>query len=287
LVTTLSVKYPEGKKFSVCLTFDFDTLSVWVGAFKQTTPTAISRGEFGVVGVGRILDLLDKYSIKSSWFIPGYDVEAHPELVKEIVRKGHEVGHHGYLHETPVNLKLEEERDIIRRGISAIETATGTKPRGYRSPAWDLSPNTADLLLQEGFVYDSSMMAHDYLPYRVRTGDVPDPKGFRFGHDTSLIELPVYWGLDDYPHFEFLASNPGSGLKAASGVLENWIGDFDFMYDHIAGGVYNICFHPFITGRGHRLLILEKLIQHISNKKDEIWFARAIDVANSCNSLTS
>ena len=101
MVNTLTVKFPEGKRSAVCLTFDYDTFSVWVQEFKKTTPTAISRGEFGIVGVGRLLDLLDKYSIKSSWYAPGYDVEAHPEVVKEIFRKGHEIGHHGYLHEHP------------------------------------------------------------------------------------------------------------------------------------------------------------------------------------------
>jgi peptidoglycan-N-acetylglucosamine deacetylase len=283
LVTTLSPKFPDGKKFAVCLTFDFDTLSVWVGHFKQTTPTAISRGEFGVVGAGRILDLLDKYGIKSSWYVPGYDANAHPEVIKEIFGKGHEIGHHGYLHETPVNLGLDEETRILQRGSQSIEKAIGEKPKGYRSPAWDLSPNTVDLLLQHGFLYDSSMMAHDYLPYRVRTGDVPDPDGYKFGKDTELVEIPVYWALDDYPHFEYLAGSPGSGLKAWSAVLENWVADFDYMHRHLQSGVYNICFHPFITGRGHRLTALENLIQKITSHED-VWFARAIDVANACKS---
>jgi peptidoglycan/xylan/chitin deacetylase (PgdA/CDA1 family) len=281
MVTTLPINFPKNKRFAVCLTFDYDTLSVWVGALKQTTPTAISRGEFGLVGVERLLDLLEKYSIKSSWYAPGYDVEAHPDVIKEIFRKGHEIGHHGYLHETPVNLKLEEEKVVIERGIKAIEGAIGERPKGYRSPAWDLSPNTADLLIQAGFVYDSSMMAHDYLPYKVRTGDVPDQNGFRFGRETNLVEIPVYWGLDDYPHFEFLADHLGSGLRAGSAVLENWISDFDYMYNNLKQGVYNICFHPFITGRGHRIVALEKLIEHIINKEG-IWFARAIDVARAC-----
>jgi peptidoglycan/xylan/chitin deacetylase (PgdA/CDA1 family) len=281
MVTTLPINFPKNKRFAVCLTFDYDTLSVWVGALKQTTPTAISRGEFGLVGVERLLDLLEKYSIKSSWYAPGYDVEAHPDVIKEIFRKGHEIGHHGYLHETPVNLKLEEEKVVIERGIKAIEGAIGERPKGYRSPAWDLSPNTADLLIQAGFVYDSSMMAHDYLPYKVRTGDVPDQNGFRFGCETNLVEIPVYWGLDDYPHFEFLADHLGSGLRAGSAVLENWISDFDYMYNNLKQGVYNICFHPFITGRGHRIVALEKLIEHIINKEG-IWFARAIDVARAC-----
>ncbi len=280
MVTTLSMKLPRGKKFAVCLTFDFDTFSIWVGAFNRNTPTAVSRGEFGLVGVERILNLLEKYSLKTSWFVPGYDADASPEVVKGIFLRGHEIGHHGYLHETPVNLKLAEEKRIINKGIEAIRRVTGRRPVGYRSPAWDLSPNTIGLLMKEGFTYDSSMMGHDYAPYKVRRGDVPSRDGFKFGKDTELVEIPVYWGLDDFPHFEFMTDR-GYGLNAGSGVLENWVNDFDFMYDSLDQGVYNICFHPFVTGRGHRMMVLEKLIQHIA-EKDGVWFARAVDVANAC-----
>jgi peptidoglycan/xylan/chitin deacetylase (PgdA/CDA1 family) len=282
MVTLLRVEYPSGKRFAACITFDFDTFSVWIGAFKQPTPTPISRGEFGVVGVERILEILKKYSVPATWFIPGYDAQTHPDLVRKIHSSGHEIGHHGYLHETPVGLTLEEERKVIRRGTECLFKITGEKPKGYRSPAWDLSANTVDLLLQEGFAYDSSMMAHDYLPYKVRKGDVvTTDEPFKFGQDTELVEVPVYWGLDDYPHFEFIASSLGSGLKAGSGVLENWINDFEYMCNNVPGGIYNICFHPFITGRGHRLILLEKLIQHIKSKGD-VWFARMIDVVNAC-----
>ena len=287
MITTVRVKMPTGKKCVACLTFDFDAISIWLGTFKRKTPTAVSRGEFCIVGVQRILELLEKYSIKSSWFIPGYDIETYPDVVKEIFSLGHEIAHHNYLHETPVELALEEERKIIKQGINCIKKITGSKPAGYRSPAWDLSPNTINLLLEEGFVYDSSMIAHDYLPYKVRSGDAASQGSpFKFGRETNLIELPVSWSLDDFPHFEFFPSNPGSGLRAGSAVLENWLNDFDYMYSNVPGGIFNLCCHPFVIGRGHRMIVLEKLIQHMMSK-DRVWFTRIIDVAEACNLRTN
>jgi peptidoglycan/xylan/chitin deacetylase (PgdA/CDA1 family) len=127
------------------------------------------------------------------------------------------------------------------------------------------------------------MMAHDYLPYRVREGDVVSTKTkYKFGRDSNLIELPVSWELDDFPYFEHLLSSPGSGLRTGSHVLENWIVDFDYMYDHVPGGIFNVAFHPQVTGRGHRMVVLEKLISHVLDKGD-VWLPRMIDVAKACD----
>ena len=281
MITTLKTKMPRGKKCAACFTFDFDAISVWLGREKQGSPTPISRGEFGAVGAIRILDLLRKYSIKSTWFVPGHTIETYPDESQKIVREGHEIGHHNYLHEVPNRLSLEEERLVIKKGIECIEKLTGGRPAGYRSPSWDLSPNTLKLLLENGFIYDSSMMAHDYLPYRVREGDVASREtAYKFGKDTNLVELPVSWTLDDFPHFEFLYEHPGSGLRAGSAVLENWINDFEYMYKNVESGVFTITFHPQIIGRGHRILVLEKLIKHIVGKGD-VWAATMGEVARA------
>ncbi|MBO0838618.1 MAG: polysaccharide deacetylase family protein, partial [Actinobacteria bacterium] len=87
----------------VCLTFDFDAVSAWVYR-GLTTPTQLSRGEFGVVGARRILDLLERHGVKATWFIPGHTIETYPGACREVVEAGHEVGHHGYLHEPPADL---------------------------------------------------------------------------------------------------------------------------------------------------------------------------------------
>jgi peptidoglycan/xylan/chitin deacetylase (PgdA/CDA1 family) len=113
---------PEGKRCAACFSFDFDALSLWIGSFKITTQSDLSRGEFGAVGARRILDLLDKYSLKSTWFVPGHTVETYPDLVKEIFDKGHEIGHHNYLHESPLELKTkQQEKSVMQRASRCIE----------------------------------------------------------------------------------------------------------------------------------------------------------------------
>ena len=246
----------------VCLTFDFDTVSGWI-ARGLTTPTPISRGEFGVVGAARILALLNKYGIRSTWFIPGIVIETYPKESKRVVDERHEIAHHGWTHVPPADLSLEKEEDGIVRGIESIERLAGRKPRGYRSPSWDLSEHTIELLLKYGFFYDTSLMGDDYTPYRARTGDVialEEP--VRFGRATPLIEMPISWALDDYPHFEFVRTKTFilEGMRAAGGVLENWFDDFDYMTRITEWGVLTYTFHPYVIGRGHRMLLLERLI---------------------------
>ncbi len=256
------------KQLMACLTFDFDGMSGLV-ARGLTSPTPVSRGEFGAVALPRILDMLKRYDIKSSFFIPGVIVHTYPQLCERIVAEGHEVGNHGWSHIPTGNLSAAEEEDELLRGTEALFKFTGKKPVGYRSPSWDLSPNTVDILLRNGFLYESSMMAHDHEPYRVRQGDVVElGKPMVFGKETDLIEMPISWSLDDFPHFEFLRlpNSVSPGLQNASGVLENWLNDFEYMRRTCDWGVLTYTCHPYVIGRGHRMLMLESLIEGLIEK---------------------
>ncbi len=245
----------------VCITLDFDTVALWL-ALGQTTPTPISRGEFGVVGAERLLKLFDKHRIPTTWFVPGITIDTFEAPCRAIAEAGHELGHHGYDHVAPGSLSPEAERDQLKRGNDAIYRVSGAAARGYRSPAWDLSAHSVTLLLEEGFVYDSSMMGHDCLPYRARSGDVAEAgKPVRFGEPTALWELPISWSADDFPHFEYFR---GGGLRASTDVLGNWVDDFLYMQDNAEWGVLTYTLHPFVIGRGHRMKMLERFIDALS-----------------------
>lgn len=248
----------------VCLTFDFDAMSGFISR-GMTSPSPISRGEFGAnVGASRILTLLKKYDIAASWYIPGHTLETYPEQCERVFRAGHEIGHHGWTHVPPAQLTREREEEGLTRANEQIRKLTGRHARGYRSPSWDLSPHSVELLLKHGFAYDSSMMADDYVPYRVRQGDVIElEQPAAFGRATRLIEMPVSWTLDDYPHFEFVRTPTWilQGLMNAHGVLQNWIDDFMYLRHNLEWGVITYTFHPFVIGRGHRMIVLEKLIR--------------------------
>lgn len=267
---------------SVCLTFDFDAISLWLGPFKATSPSMISRGEFGVIGAKRILDLLESYNAPATWFVPGHTAETYPDAVADVHARGHEIGHHGYCHENPVLLEESKEREILEKGISALENVIGERPIGYRSPSWDMSSNTIRLLLEYGFLYDSSMMGSDFHPYWCRMGDRFDLfSAYRFGKPVNLVEMPVTWGLDDFPAFEYvsLSQKLYPGLRAPDHVFPIWMGDFDYMRERETDGVLILTMHPQVIGRGHRMLFLERMLAYMSEHGAK--FVRMVDFVSA------
>jgi peptidoglycan/xylan/chitin deacetylase (PgdA/CDA1 family) len=249
----------------VCLTIDFDAMSPFV-ARNLVSPSVLSRGEFSIVGADRLLRLFKKHEIASTWFTPGVEIETYPDMARRVVDEGHELAHHGYTHRPPNTLSRADEEMELVRGNESIVKLAGRAARGYRSPSWELSPHSIELLLKHGFDYESSLMGHDYLPYRARQGDViAADKPPVFGRETTLVEMPISWTLDDFPHFEYLRM-PNSlqqGLMSARSVMENWLDDYLYMTQTMDWGVITYTFHPFVIGRGHRIMMLERLIERM------------------------
>ena len=255
---------------TVALTFDFDAESVWLGSFKLDTPSALSRGAYGAFeGVPRILKLLREYDLPATFFIPGDTADRHPDVVRTIIADGHEVGHHGYLHEPPHLLEPDEERAIMERGLEAL-ARHGVTPTGYRSPSWELSQATLPLLEEYGFRYDSSMLARD-TPYWVEVGD----------RRTDLVEVPSAWELTDSAHFMFVPSAGIIGLSAPSKVEEIWRGDFDGAYAE--NGIFVLTLHPQIIGRHHRMRLLDRVVQHML-AQDGVRFVQMHEIADDFRS---
>jgi peptidoglycan-N-acetylglucosamine deacetylase len=233
------------------------------------TPSALSRGAYGAnEGVPRILRLLDRYHLPATFFVPGDTAERHSKETCEIAAAGHEIGHHGYLHEPPHLLDEPAERTMLEKGLDALDRIVKRRPRGYRSPAWELSKNTFRLLAEYGFEYDASQLAMD-RPYWVEDG----------GRRTDIVEVPSAWELCDSGHFLFVPAANLTGMSAASKVEEIWKGDFDGA--HAEGGdvCYVLTMHPQIIGRHHRLAMLERVLRHIL-EHDGVWFAQMSEIAD-------
>jgi peptidoglycan/xylan/chitin deacetylase (PgdA/CDA1 family) len=211
---------------------------------------------------------LKGYGLRATWFIPGFTIESHPGACADVVRDGHEVAHHSWAHVPPSQQsRAEEEADLVRAN-AAIERLTGRRARGYRSPSWDLSEHTVDLLLAHGFRYDSSLMGGDYWPYRARRGDRAElGKPFHRGEETAILEMPISWSLDDYPHFEFVRTAAAvlPGLQSARVVMENWLDEFHYMRRSVEWGVLTYTMHPYVIGRGYRMVALEQFIEKLQS----------------------
>lgn len=255
---------------NVLLTFDVDADSSVRGAYsgRPDEPVARSKGQFGPkVALPRILNLLDKYSIKSTFFVPGWVAETYSEDVKEIVRRGHEVGAHGYKHENLAQLNSQgDEIDVFRRSIERLQAVVGERPAGFRAPDWEFSPYTVENLLKFNFKYDSSLMDEE-KPYLIK---------YR-GESTGIVELPVAWFLDDWQLFEVHRRSPGD-------VFNSWIQEFNALYGAKVPYL-NLTMHPQTIGRASRTAMLETLIKAMRKRKG-VTFTRCIDLARKTTFTT-
>ena len=264
---------------TVCLSFDFDALSVWL-AYDNVTPAMLQRGEYGArVGVPRVLELLESSGIGATFFVPGHTVESFPAETESILAAGHEVAHHSYAHVDPSRQTAGEERADMERAWATLERI-GATPLGFRSPSADLSESTLGLVEELGFLYDSSLMADDYRPYHPRIGDrVSRDEPLARGRESTLWELPLCFELDDWPHFQFNFDPYRKGGATPGDVLEIWRAEFDWMAEHVEDGILTVTMHPQVIGRGHRIAMLDTFIGHC--REAGARFERMGDVARA------
>jgi peptidoglycan/xylan/chitin deacetylase (PgdA/CDA1 family) len=263
-------------RLTVALTFDGDSISDAVR--RGDPPVKLSHGEFGPrVGTPRILELLKRYGIPATWFMPGHSLETFPATTESILAGGHEIGCHGWFHEDFSALQAHDQAAVLDRATAKVRQVTGSAPRGHRAPYWALSAETLPLVQAAGFVYDSSLMADDYHLYRVRHGDrhsIED--GTMFGAEGALVEAPIYWALDDWPYFEPAPATGRDALSAPSRVLEIWLGELRYAYAHAPGGLLTVTMHPECIGRGHRMAMLESFVGE-AEAMEGVVFARLGD----------
>jgi peptidoglycan/xylan/chitin deacetylase (PgdA/CDA1 family) len=274
-----------GKEIFCSIGVDVDAVAGWLGSYGgEDSPDDISRGVFaGEVGTRRLLKLFDGYDMKTTWFIPGHSIETFPEETALVVEAGHEVGMHGYSHENPISMTPEQEEAVLVKCIELIEEVSGRRPTGYVAPWWEFSNVTNELLLKHGIKYDHSLMHRDFHPYYVRVGDSwtkidyskrPEEwmKPLVRGEESNLIEIPASWNLDDLPPMMFIKAAPNShGFVNPRHLEEIWRDQFDYVYREEGYAVFAMTVHPDVAGRPHVLLMLERLVEHISQHDGVRW----------------
>jgi len=218
-------------------------------------------------GVPRHLDLCQRLGVPCTFFVPGYDAEHHPDVVKSIDASGCEVAAHGYLHEA-WDLDPAEEKHLLKKTDDILSSLLGKPVLGWRSPSGRKSAQTMQMLRAMGYLYDSSDKDYD-LPYRWRW----DTSG---GGWDSIIELPNNtYSLDDFPFYKFSHTPP-------SEVRDQWLAEFDAIYhgDHF----FVLTVHPrsgWGSGTPARSRVLEDVIRHIQ-QYDGVRFFSCADFARWC-----
>lgn len=258
---------------------DVDAVGGWLGSYGgEDSPLDISRGMFsGEVGTPRLVELFDRFGIKTTWFVPGHSAETFPEQIQQVVKAGHELGVHGYSHENPIAMTPRQEEDVLDKCIDLLKKISGRKPTGYVAPWWEFSPVTAELLQKKGFKYDHSLMHHDFQPHYVRVGDSWTKIDYsksakewmkplvRGKEITDIVEIPASWYTDDLPPMMFIKAAPNShGFVNPRHLEEIWRDQFDWVYREYDYAVYTMTIHPDVSGRPQVLLMLERLFNHMS-----------------------
>lgn len=273
LIPAAPISWPNNKQSAAAFTFDVDAESAILSIKPEANlqMSVMTHQFYGpLVGVPRILSLLDKYQVKSTFFVPGFTARRYPSVIASIVKAGHEIAHHGDMHEQPTAATREQEIEFIKNGIESLIQITGVKPVGYRAPMWDLSWETPKILLDNGFLYDSSLMDADY-PYELAVGE------------GSIVELPIHWGLDDWEQYAYLPDITGVGLiESPKKVIEMWQLEFEAMRK--IGGLFILTNHPFLSGRPGRASALEDLIKHVTSC-DDVWTTSLSEIASHVRQL--
>jgi peptidoglycan/xylan/chitin deacetylase (PgdA/CDA1 family) len=234
----VSFRTPQAYSFTLFLSFDLDVDSAEV--LRGEDPVALSRGRFAVKrGLWKVLNILEMFGVKSTFFVPGWVAEKYEDVVREILSKGHEVAAHGYLHEKFDLLSKSEEENVFYNMVNAIRKVTGAAPKGFRAPYWRFSPRTLENIVKYNLIYDSSLMDEE-VPYVINVGD------------RNVVELPVDWRLDDWV---FLETNRCINYRD---LLDMWVDEID--YANEVNGYISITLHPQCIGRGARIRILEALL---------------------------
>jgi peptidoglycan-N-acetylglucosamine deacetylase len=253
--------WPGNARVAVCLSFDVDNES-YLLARGETSPTTLSAADFGAqTGLPRILELLDRYQIPASFFIPAVSAIIHPEMIPAILKRGrHEIGVHGWIHESLTPLGEAEEERLLNQAIDYLTKASGKRPVGYRAPAWAFSAHTLGLLRKHGFLYDSSLQATDE-PYEIVSN----------GEPTGLIELAIDWTLTETPYL-----GRGGTMPSPELLYQLYKEEFDGAYEQRT--MFVLTLHPHVTGHRAPMHHLDKFIAYMKSKPG-VWFATGEQIA--------
>lgn len=266
--------WPSGKRCAATITFDVDVdsmLRLVYGPQAASRAAALSWLSYDEIGVPRLLRVFREREVRQTFFFPGYCIDRYPHLVEAVLADGHEVGLHGYLHEVSWEQSADDELRILEQGLEAAERVMGERPVGWRAPLYGFSDRSAQMLVEHGFIYDSSLMGDD-VPYLLRT-----PAG-------DLVEFPTDWANDDWaqyahsPELDYLMQ-----VRAPERAREVYGAELEAARRH--GGWWVSVWHPNVSGRLARVDQVAEFLDQVLDYGD-VWLAPLREIAEHFRSCT-
>lgn len=270
--------WPEGFQSAAVITINFDGESHEQPLLPgEPLWGRYSFGRYGAqVGILRILEVLDRFGIRATFFIPAWDVERYPNVMDVIAKGGHELAGRGYANEDFSKLPPDEQRSTLEKSEAVFERAFGQRPVGWRAPSGAIEPRdpqsflglrgslmsaeTRSILGERGYKYDSSYCDDD-LPYVVPAGD-----------GQQLVELPQFHTASDRPYYEH--------HRQPWVVADAWREELSAV--HEVSGLFNLAIHPrgdWGSGRGVRIRPIEAIFQALCETPN-IWMTTCDEVAD-------
>ncbi|MET4046052.1 peptidoglycan/xylan/chitin deacetylase (PgdA/CDA1 family) [Bradyrhizobium sp. RT6a] len=265
------IPWPNGARCAVAFTWDVDADSAVHAARPDSADNHVATLSFmrydPEIAVPRIIDLFRRYNIPLTFFVPGWTIENYPAPVDLMLKNLHEISHHGYLHHDNNAMSRQQEMEVLCEGIEIITRVSGRRPLGYRTPMISsngVSRHTIDLLIEQGFLYDTSLYGDD-IPYVLR-----NDKG-------SLIEIPCIQGLGDWYHYmSWRDFGYSAAIKSPMHAADVFKAEFDAAWEY--KGMWMCVWHPSVSGRLARCTAIEPLIKYMIEKGD-VWFASMSEIA--------
>ena len=264
IAVSVVVNYEEGSEYS---TLDGDPAGETMGESPSPVPVGDrdlaneSFFEYGSrVGVWRILNILEEYDTKATFYCCAQALERNPEVGPEIVRRGHEVFGHGNRWQEYYKMDRETERDAIRKAVESLTRTTGQRPLGWYT-RYGPSVNTRELVVEEGgFVYDCNAY-NDDLPYYT------DVKGKKW------LVIPYSLEVNDTRFWRGGMSKPDDFFQTAKN-------SFDLLYEEgvTHPKMMSVGLHCRIIGRPSRAPALRQFLEY-ARSKPGVWLTRRIDIA--------
>lgn len=264
------IRWPQNKVCAAMISVNLDAeffAKIYYPDVEVEEGDILRLGRTGIrFGLPHLLEVLDRYQLKATFFIPGQVAKRYPDAVRAIAAHGHEIGCHGNHHEILAHMTGDEQRALLTEARDILQETTGQTPVGFRMPEGEITEETLSIAKSLGFTYSSSL-SDDDVPY------IRQPAG--------IVELPVHWELFDLPYFVFTFDPPIPPGQARSArmddVLANWKTELEGARKW--GTLFNLQLDPQATGEQGRVFMLEELIKEMQ-KNDDVWIATGQEIAS-------